>query len=109
MIPFHMKKFSVKPELLAALRGMTATQFTVDALTKFYLSHTTNLHSSKKAARQFIYRNMQKLIKSDYMERLPTEGRWPWYRLSEKFRQLEYSTTELITTCLLYTSPSPRD
>lgn len=77
-----MKKLGVKSELLIVLRDMATKQFTVDALTEFYLSHKSSLHSSKKAARQFVYRNMQRLMKAGHMERLPSDGGWPQYQLT---------------------------
>jgi len=89
MIITTMKMNGVKSELLIVLRDMTTKQFTVDALTEYYLSHPSSLHSSKKAARQFVYRNMQRLMKVGQMERLPADGAWPQYRLTDKFRQKE--------------------
>jgi hypothetical protein len=98
MLIIPMKKIGVKSELLIVLRDMTTKQFTVDALTEQYLSHPSSLHSSKKAARQFVYRNMQRLMKAGQMERLPTDGRWPQYRLSDKFRQKEIPSPVSVTS-----------
>lgn len=89
-----MKKLGVKSELLIVLRDITTNQFTVDALTELYLSHPSSLHSSKKSARQFVYRNMQRLMKAGHMERLPADGGWPQYRFSQTFRQQESSSPE---------------
>lgn len=92
-----MKKLGVKSELLIVLRDMATKQFTVDALTEFYLSHKSSLHSSKKAARQFVYRNMQRLMKAGHMERLPSDGGWPQYQLTAKFPRKEYPLAEPVS------------
>lgn len=95
-----MKKLGVKSELLIVLRGMATKQFTVDALTEFYLSHPSSLHSSKKAARQFVYRNMQRLMKAGHMERLPADGGWPQYQLTAKFPRKELPLPEPVVATM---------
>jgi hypothetical protein len=96
-----MKEIALKSEILDVLKDIRATSFTVDALTESYLQHPSSLHTSKKAARQFVYRNMQRLMKVGYMERLKTGGGWPHYTLTHKFLRLYKSTPS--------TSPAPAE
>lgn len=88
MIITSMKEISLKSSLVEVLRGFGKTSFTVDELTQTYLSHPSSLQTSKKAARQYVYRNMQRLMKSGYMERVMTDGRWPHYFTSPLFVDL---------------------
>ena len=82
MITMLMKYFSSKSPLQVVLNASKAKPFTVDELTQLYLDHPSALHTSKKAARQFVYRNMQRLMKAGYMVRIQTDGRWPRYTLT---------------------------
>lgn len=83
-----MKNVALKSELFDVLKDIHATSFTVDELTETYLQHPSSLHTSKKAARQFVYRNMQRLMKVGHMERLKVNGRWPHYSLTQQFIRL---------------------
>lgn len=94
-----MKDIALKSEILDALKDIGATSFTVDELTETYLKHPSSLHTSKKAARQFVYRNMQRLMKVGHMERLQADGGWPHYALTQQFIRV-YKTTPP-------TSPAP--
>jgi len=58
-------------------------EFTVDDLTKAYLHTPGSLHTSKKAARQFVYRTMQRLLKSGDLQRVVADHRWPHYSLGK--------------------------
>ncbi len=80
-----MTQLNVKSELLIVLNKLTVHQFTVDALTEAYLKDPVSIHTSKKAARQFVYRNMQRLMKTGDLERLVTKGTWPLYALTKQF------------------------
>jgi len=80
-----MKYFSSKSPLQEVLDASKATPFTVDELTQLYLDHPSALHTSKKAARQFVYRNMQRLMKVGHMVRIQADGRWPRYTLTPAF------------------------
>jgi hypothetical protein len=91
-----MKEIALKSEILDVLQDIRATSFTVDELTEAYLHHRSSLHTSKKAARQFVYRNMQRLMKVGHMERLMAAGGWPRYVLTQKFIRL-YKSTPLIS------------
>ena len=83
-----MKEIALKSEILEVLKDIRVTSFAVDELTEAYLQHPSSLHTSKKAARQFVYRNMQRLMKVGYMERLKAHGRWPHYTLTQQFLRL---------------------
>jgi hypothetical protein len=80
-----MKDISLKSAFRAVLQGIDTPSFTVDDLTQAYLNHSSSLHTSKKAARQFVYRNMQRLMKAGCMERIYADGRWPRYTLTASF------------------------
>lgn len=90
-----MKEIALKSEILDVLKDIRATSFTVDELTETYLKHPSSLHTSKKAARQFVYRNMQRLMKVGHMERLKADGGWPHYALTQKFLRSYKSTPSI--------------
>ncbi len=81
-----MKTIQIKPELLHSLNDIQGKPFTVAELTNSYLNRPECLHRGKKPARQFVYRNMQRMIKSGLMEKLPDDGGWPKYLLTKKFQ-----------------------
>jgi hypothetical protein len=87
-----MSMIQMKPELLHALNEIHGESFTVAELTTHYLEHPESLHKGKKPARQFIYRNMVRMMKSGLMEKLPDDGGWPKYRLTQKFRSPQPGT-----------------
>lgn len=82
-----MKTIEIKPELLAVLRSFTQQQFTVDQLTTAYLESKACKHSNKKSARQFVYRNMVRMMKAELMSREIKEGGWPTYLLTKRFNE----------------------
>lgn len=81
-----MKSLTVKSGLLSALSLLVNREFTVHDLTKAYLNDPACLHSSKKAARQFVYRNMLRLIDNGELTRVVVDSGWPLYRLTLKFQ-----------------------
>jgi len=83
-----MISVALKSDLFGVLKDLQAASFTVDELTEAYLRHPSSSHTSKKAARQFVYRNMQRLMKSGYMEHVKVKGRWPHYSLTQPFIRL---------------------
>jgi hypothetical protein len=83
-----MKSLTVKSGLLSALSALVNCEFTVHDLTEAYLNDPACLHSSKKAARQFVYRNMLRLIDNGELTRVVMESGWPLYRLTPKFQTL---------------------
>lgn len=76
-----MKSFKVKTGLLAVLPQLHGHDFTVDDLTEAYRNTPGCTHHSKKAARQFVYRNMLRLIESGDLTRVAVDGGWPKYRI----------------------------
>lgn len=83
-----MKSVTVKSGLVSALSTLVHREFTVHDLTEAYLNDPGCLHSSKKAARQFVYRNMLRLINNGELTRVVVESGWPLYRLTTRFRAL---------------------
>jgi len=83
-----MKSLTVKSGLLSALSKLVNSEFTVDDLTQAYLDDPACLHSSKKAARQFVYRNMLRLINNGELTRVVVDSGWPLYRLTSRFKAL---------------------
>lgn len=81
-----MNRINIKLELCHTLSGLYGKSFTVAELTKEYLDSPECLHKGKKSARQFVYRNMLRMIKTQLMERLPDDGGWPRYQLTERFQ-----------------------
>jgi hypothetical protein len=81
-----MKSLTVKSGLLSALSSLVNREFTVHDLTKAYLNDPACLHSSKKAARQFVYRNMLRLIDNGELTRVVVDSGWPLYRLTLQFQ-----------------------
>ncbi|WP_191966421.1 hypothetical protein [Cellvibrio sp. KY-YJ-3] len=81
-----MKSLTVKSGLLSALSTLVNREFTVHDLTEAYLNDPACLHGSKKAARQFVYRNMLRLINTEELTRVVVESGWPLYRLTPRFR-----------------------
>lgn len=94
-----MKYLTVKSGLLAALTQMDGREFTVADLTNIYLNDPKTLHHSKKSARQFVYRNMVRLIASGDLMRVVVDGSWPLYRLTSQFFGRNSSSSS--------TSPAP--
>lgn len=83
-----MKSLTVKSGLVSALSTLVHRDFTVHDLTEVYLNDPACLHSSEKAARQFVYRNMLRLINNGELTRVVVESGWPLYRLTSRFRAL---------------------
>lgn len=80
-----MNDIYIKPELLRVLKDLVQKDFTVAELTRAYLESPVSPHDSKKPARQFVYRNMLRLIKAGLMQKLPDNDGWPRYRLCAGF------------------------
>lgn len=80
-----VKYLKVKTGLLAVLPQLKGRDFTVDDLTETYRNDPACLHQSKKAARQFVYRNMLRMIESGDLTRVVVDSGWPQYRLTPQF------------------------
>ncbi len=97
----------MKPELLHAFNEIQGESFTVAELTTHYLEHPESLHKGKKPARQFIYRNMVRMMKAGLMEKLPDDGGWPRYRLTQKFRSHRPGATKKEASTSIPSEPVP--
>jgi len=80
-----MKSLIVKSGLLSALSTLVNREFTVHDLTEAYLNDPACLHNAKKAARQFVYRNMLRLIDKGDLTRVVVDSGWPLYRFTPQF------------------------
>lgn len=80
-----VKSLKLKTGLLTVLPQLKGRDFTVDDLTETYRNDLACLHQSKKAARQFVYRSMLRMIESGDLARVVVEGGWPQYRLTPQF------------------------
>jgi hypothetical protein len=108
-----MKSLTVKSGLLSALSMLANREFAVHDLTEAYLNDPACLHSSKKAARQFVYRNMLRLIDNRELTRVVVDSGWPLYRLTPQFQTLGkppvVAATPLVApTKAVVTKDSPR-
>lgn len=80
-----VKSLKVKSGLLTVLPQLKGRDFTVDDLTETYRNDHECLHQSKKAARQFVYRTMLRMINTGDLTRVVVDGGWPHYRLTPQF------------------------
>lgn len=90
-----MKSLTVKSGLLSALSTLVNREFTVHQLTEAYLDDPSCLHNSKKAARQFVYRNMLRLIDNGELTRVVVDGGWPLYGLTHQFQPLAAEASDV--------------
>lgn len=67
------------------LNHLKEERFTVAQLTEAYLNHPSSQHSDQKAARQFVYRNMLRMIKAGLLSKLMGDDGWPRYQLNASF------------------------
>ena len=89
-----MSNVRIKPELLHVLKHLRQESFTVAQLTQAYLNNPKCQHFSKKAARQYVYRNMVRMMNEGLMERRSSDEGWPHYRLRSKFKQMKEVSDE---------------
>lgn len=80
-----MQAIRLQPALQTALQQFQQDPFTVSRLTQAYQEQSRNSRSSLKAARQFVYRNIQRLLRAGLLEKLPAPKGWPRYRLVDAF------------------------
>ena len=102
-----MNRITIKPELLHVLCHLSVESFTVADLTKAYLGDPDSRHKNKKPARQFIYRNMIRMIKAGLMERINVDGGWPHYSLTKQFHKCYQATATKNKTLDLKQGLSP--
>lgn len=81
-----MQPLRLQPALARALQQLHQSPFTVALLTQTYLEQPNQAHSSPKAARQFVYRNMLRLLRVGWLEKMPAKRKgWPHYRTTDSF------------------------
>ena len=80
-----MKQKHLKHEVLSAFQELTVSTFTVGQAVSVYMKSPFCSHSDRKPARQFIYRNMQRLIQTGELEKIDADDGWQKYRLTERF------------------------
>lgn len=88
-----MTTLRIKPEFANVLKDLEIESFTVDQLTEAYLASHNCQHSTKKSARQFVYRNMVRMMKVGSLVRQNENGRWPHYQLKSKIKPKRTSAT----------------
>ena len=69
------------PALHQALTKHLHKSFSVAELTVNYMNEAGCPHQSIKAARQYVYRNMQRMIADGLMRRISSGKRWPAYQV----------------------------
>lgn len=102
-----VKSLKVKTGLLIVLPQMKGRDFTVDDLTEAYRNDPGCLHQSKKAARQFVYRTMLRLIDSGDLTRVVVDGGWPHYRLTPQFFGRSHSSSAISPSAPLAKTEAP--
>lgn len=81
-----MKDITLHPSLLNALKTLIEDDFVVSNLVDAYLTQPNCKHTAKKPARQFVYRNMLRMIREGLLERKESNSRWPLYRVTDRFK-----------------------
>ncbi|NPU92112.1 MAG: hypothetical protein HPY82_09395 [Gammaproteobacteria bacterium] len=81
-----MRAIRVQPAFQRALQQLQHEPFTVATLTQYYQDQSQNPRSSPKATRQFVYRNMVRLLRVGLLEKLAVQKGWPRYRITEAFK-----------------------
>lgn len=82
-----MQTIRVQPALQDALQLLQWQVFTVAQLTQTYQDKAHNKQTTQKAARQFVYRNILRLIDAGVVEKLPTKKGWPRYQVTDAYKE----------------------
>lgn len=77
-----MTDIKLKPPLLNALKTLKQQDFTVATLVEVYLAQPDSIHTDKKPAWQFVYRNMQRLMRAGVMMKDESQPGWPLYTVT---------------------------
>jgi hypothetical protein len=87
-----MPKLKIKPELLSLLTSDEFQEFRSAELVEAYLKLTGTPKLNKRQAKQFIQRNIDRLIWAGFAEALPSKmTNRPTYRLTDRFHPDNYS------------------
>lgn len=98
-----MQDIHAQPALRKALQLIHQEPFTVAQFTRAYLDQPASPHTTQKAARQFVYRNILRLIRAGQLEKVPTSKGWPHYRVTDAYKE---SFASQITSVDEQTEPS---
>ena len=80
-----MKTKHIKHEVFSAFQELIGLRFTVAEAVSVYMSSPFCSHSGTKPARQFVYRNMKRLMQTGELEKFSADGGWQKYRFTESF------------------------
>ncbi len=81
-----MKLKHLKQEVLNTFRELIGKNFTVGQAINVYMTSPSCIHTEIKSARQFIYRNILRLIETGELEKTSGMGARQKYRLTEQFK-----------------------
>lgn len=80
-----MKPKHLKHEVFSAFQELIGSRFTVAQAVAIYMASPFCSHSDAKPARQFVYRNMKRLLQTGELETIGSDGGWQKYRFTESF------------------------
>lgn len=80
-----MKPKHLKHEVFCAFQELIGRRFTVAEAVSVYMASPFCSHSDIKPARQFVYRNMKRLIQTGELDKIGADGGWQKYRFTERF------------------------
>jgi len=92
-----MKPKHLKREVFSAFQELIGSRFTVAQAVSVYMASPFCSHSDVKPARQFVYRNMKRLIQTGELEKIGTDGGRQKFRFTESFSARLVSKVPLIT------------
>jgi len=80
-----MKPKHLKRAVFSAFQELIGSSFTVGQAVSVYMTSPVCSHADIKPARQFVYRNMKRLIQTGELEKIGADGGWQKYRFTERF------------------------
>lgn len=92
-----MKPKHLKHEVFSVFQELIGSRFTVAQAVSVYMASPFCSHSDVKPARQFVYRNMKRLIQTGELEKIGPDGGWQKYRFTESFNARLASNVPLIS------------
>lgn len=81
----QMKPKHLKHEVLNAFQELIGSRFTVGQAVSIYMASPFCSHTDVKPARQFVYRNMKRLLVTGELERISSDSGRQRYRLTANF------------------------
>ena len=92
-----MKPKHLKHEIFSAFQELIGSRFTVAQAVSVYMASPFCSHSGVKPARQFVYRNMKRLIQTGELEKIGADDGWQKYSFTESFSARTFANAPLIT------------